>query len=82
MSFFGFIFGAMIMAVGFMAVWKTDWFVRNMGDFGSAFGLSNSMWMSWKFFGMVAILIGFLIAFGLFQVFFTLTIGQLFTTSY
>lgn len=78
MSFGGFIFGAFIMLVGFLAVYKTTWFEQNMGDLGTVVGVHDKPWLSWKVFGLVMLMLGFLIAFGLLSLFFEITIGRLF----
>lgn len=79
MSIGGFFIGIIIMAIGFAAVRYTDWFLRNFGDLGEAFGAFNASWLSWKVAGLLLLLIGFLVAFGLVQLFFNATIGRLFT---
>lgn len=79
MSFGGFLLGVTLFVIGFYAVYKTDWFNRNMGDVGAAFGVYNTPWASWKIIGIVLMVIGFLAATGLFQLFFAYTVGRLFT---
>lgn len=79
MTFGGFILGLIIFAAGFMMVWRTNWFVENWGDIGQLIGINNAMWASWKLFGIFLILLGFLVAFGLLQLFFWATIGGLFS---
>jgi hypothetical protein len=78
MTLGGFVIGVIFMAIGIAAVRYTDWFLRNFGDLGQMFGVINASWMSWKTFGLVFILVGFLIAFGLLQLFLNQTIGRLF----
>ena len=69
-TFTGFLIGLVMVIVGFFAVWKTDWFIRNFGDLGEAFGAVGATWMSWKLFGVIFMFLGFFIAFDLFgQVF-------------
>ena len=63
----GLIGGSLVMALGFMAVWKTAWLLRYLGDVGNLFGASVSQWMSWKLIGLLAIALGFFIAFDLFD---------------
>ena len=77
MTFGGFILGFLMMVVGFLLVWKTNWFVENFGDIGVLFG-TNQTWLSWKMVGVILLLFGFLLAFGLIQAFFAVTIGGLF----
>ncbi len=73
-----FILGFIMMAVGLLAVWKTDFFLRNFGDISEIFGATNASWISWKVVGTALIVLGFLIAFSLIQLFFQLTFGRLF----
>ena len=63
----GFIGGSVVMALGFMTVWKTAWLLRYLGDVGNLFGGSVGRWMSWKLIGLIAIALGFFIAFDLFD---------------
>ncbi len=67
-----------MMAFGFLLVWQTSWFERNFGDIGAMLGVYGKSWMSWKMIGVMLLIVGFLIAFGLLQLFFTATIGGLF----
>lgn len=78
MTFGGFILGVILMAVGFLAVWKTNWFLENLGDVGEMIGVYDKPWLSWKTLGVAFIFIGFMIAFGLFQVFFAAIFGRIF----
>jgi hypothetical protein len=70
--------GMIIMAVGFFTVVRTDIFLQSFGDLGEMFGIPNASWMSWKMAGILLMFVGFMIAFGLLQLFFRATIGQLF----
>jgi len=74
-----FLLGSLMMVFGVMAVWKTDFFLRNFGDIGSMLGFFGASWASWKVVGSVFILLGFLIAFNLLGLFFEVTLGRLFT---
>jgi len=78
MTLASFFIGVAMMVVGFLCVRKTDWLLRYIGDIGELFGALNASWLSWKIIGVILILLGFMIAFGLFQSFFALTIGPLF----
>ena len=78
MTFGGFILGAVIMTIGFFFVYRTSWFVQNFGDIGELFGLTNTTWASWKFIGVFFMVVGFLIAFGLVQLFLRETLGRFF----
>lgn len=78
MSFGGFIFGALLMGFGFTMVYRTFWFEHNFGEINYVFGWYSATWLTWKTVGLLLMLIGFLIAFGIFNLFISLTIGQLF----
>lgn len=78
MSFGGFIVGLIMMVIGFFAVRKTDWFLQNLGDLSEMLGAMNARWLSWKLFGALFLIVGFMFAFGLFGPFFQATVGQFF----
>lgn len=78
MTLGGFVLGLILMAAGFAAVVRTDWFLENLGDVSQVFGMENGQWFSWKLVGMILLLVGFMIAFGLFQLFFYVVFGSLF----
>ncbi|MAF81054.1 hypothetical protein CL628_03515 [bacterium] len=65
-TFLGFLIGLIMVIIGFFAVAKTQWFLRNLGDLGEAFGAIGATWMSWKVFGLIFMGLGFAIAFDLF----------------
>lgn len=75
----GFLFGVILMIIGFLAVWKTEWFLRWLGDISDLFGAVGLRWLSWKILGIVLIVLGFLTAFGLFGPLITLTVGRFFS---
>jgi len=79
MTFGVFIFGALLFMVGFLIIWKTTWFLNNMGDISELFGAVGMRWLSWKGFGVALMIIGFLVAFNLLQLFLGATVGRLFT---
>lgn len=66
-----------MMVVGYFAVARTNWFLENLGDLSAIFGEGKS-WLSWKLLGILFLIFGFLIAFGLLQLFFAVTLGGLF----
>ncbi len=78
MSFGTFLLGTIIMAIGFFMVARTNQFQDWFGDLGSALGIQNASWVSWKVLGLAFLFVGFLLAFSLVQLFFALTIGQFF----
>ncbi len=65
------------MIIGFMMIYRTNVFEQSFGDIGDALGFYNANWLSWKVIGMVLLIFGFLIAFGLLQLFLQITIGRL-----
>ena len=73
-----FLLGSVMMGAGFFMVYRTDLWREWFGDLGAAIGIYGSSWLSWKLFGIVLMLLGFLVAFGLIEIFFWLTIGRLF----
>lgn len=77
MSFGGFILGALMMVAGFYMVARTNWFLENLGDLGTMIGVYGKSWMSWKLFGVILILAGFMVAFGLFGFFIQEILGGL-----
>ncbi len=64
------------MAIGFFMVARTNVFEESLGDLGDALGFYNANWLSWKVLGIALLAVGFLIAFGLLQLFLQVTIGQ------
>lgn len=78
MSLGMFMLGAVIMATGILAVWKTTFFVTNFGDLGEMLGFMGVQWLSWKVAGVFLIILGFLLAFNLLGLFFNVIFGQLF----
>lgn len=80
MSFGFFILGVLMMVAGISMVWKTAWWDNNWGDIGAAFGLKGSGLEHWKLIGVIMMFLGFLLAFGLFELFFNITVGRLLPT--
>jgi len=78
-TFLGFSIGTLMMILGFFTVARTDWFLRNLGDLGEAFGAVGARWLSWKIFGLIFIVVGFFIAFDLFGVIFGGLLTRLFS---
>ena len=76
-TFDGFIFGAILMALGFLMVARTDWFINMLGDPSDILGFVGLPWMSWKILGLAFIVFGFFIAFGLFGLIIQITLGRL-----
>lgn len=63
----GFLLGLVFAVVGFLAVWKSYWFRRNIGDINDIFSVSRITWLNWDTVGIFLIALGVIIMFGLFQ---------------
>lgn len=66
------------MVGSFFIVLRANQIEQSVGDLGYMLGFYNSSWLNWKTVGIFGIIVGFLIAFGLLQEFFAITIGRLF----
>jgi len=69
MTWGGFIIGFLLFGLGFLMVWRRRNFREFVGDLGSFFDLPGSSWLSWEVIGTALMLIGFMLAFGIFQLF-------------
>jgi|GEM_PF-1955189 hypothetical protein len=69
MTFLGFLLGAALFGLGFLMVWRQRNFREYVGDLGSLFDMPGSSWLSWEVLGSILMFVGFLFAFGIFQVF-------------
>lgn len=78
MSFLMFSIGSAMMLIGFLIIWKTNFLVQWFGDIGEAFGAVGMPWLSWKLFGVILMLVGMFVAFGLLQAIVAVTIGRFF----
>ena len=74
-----FFLGFLMMIIGFLIVWRTNYLVQWFGDIGEAFGAVGMPWLSWKLFGIILLFVGFFVAFGLFEAIFAVTLGRLFS---
>jgi len=64
------IIGLIMAIVGFMLIWKTDWFVNNFGRISWAeahLGSDGGTRLFYKLIGLTLILLGFATITGLFQ---------------
>lgn len=62
------IIGLIIALIGFVLVWKTEWFLYNFGRIGFAekhLGSEGGSRLMYKFIGTILILVGFLYLTGL-----------------
>lgn len=78
MSFGLFLVGLILLALGFVMVWKTNLFLQWFGDLGQMLGFINAGWMSWKVAGILFMLLGFLLVTNLLPIFFQALFGRLF----
>jgi hypothetical protein len=63
-----FIIGLIIMLVGFLLVWKSEWFLNNFGRIGwfeQHLGSSGGTRLGYKLLGMFTVFIGLLVVIGL-----------------
>lgn len=77
MSFLLILIGLILMALGFVMVWKTNLFVQWFGDLGVLFGFVGASWLSWKTAGILFMVFGFLLVTNLFAFFLQATVGRL-----
>jgi hypothetical protein len=76
MSIGFFLFGISLMAIGFFAIWKTPWFIENLGEISDLLQFQSTKYLNWKTFGLILMIMGFIIAFGLFELFFQVVFGR------
>jgi hypothetical protein len=74
----GFFLGLAIMGIGFLMIWKHNQWRQNVGSLRDLVGYPNIPWLDWGVLGVVLLAVGLLIAFGLLQLFITLTFGRFF----
>lgn len=79
MTFGLFLFGLILMVIGFLAVWKTYWFTQNLGEISDLLQFQTTRYVNWKTVGVVMMIIGFIIAFGLLDLFFEVVVSRFFT---
>ena len=70
--------GLIMMAVGFLMVWRTNLLLQWFGDLGETLGFFGARWLSWKTAGILFMLFGFLLATNLLPIFFQALFGRLF----
>jgi len=76
MSLGSFFLGFILLAVGFLMVWKRYRFREYFGDIGELLGYYNASWLGWPLVGIVTMVAGFLLMLGLFDLFVVKTIGR------
>ena len=69
MTIGGFLIGAMLFGIGFLMVWRRRSFRAYVGDLGAFFDMPGSSWLSWEVLGSILMVVGFMVAFGVFQIF-------------
>ena len=65
MTFGKFIVGLIIVAIGFIIIWKTEWLLQNMGRIGWAeqhLGTEGGSRTMYKLIGILIIFVGFMYA--------------------
>lgn len=70
--------GIVLLALGFMMVWRTNLFMQWFGDLSILVGAGGASWLSWKTLGILFMVIGFLLATNLLPLFLRVTLGRLF----
>lgn len=73
MSFLLILAGLILMALGFLMVWRTNLLMQWFGDLSLMVGVS---WLNWKTLGIIFMLFGFLLATNLFSLFLYATVGR------
>jgi hypothetical protein len=74
--------GLLLIALGFLIVWKTSWIVQNLGTNAWAeakLGSSGGTRLMYKLLGVIIIIFGMLMITGLSEGFLMGTIGKVFT---
>jgi len=69
-----FFFGLILMALGAVFVWKGARFYEWFGEVSYLLGM-NSDWLTWPVLGTIFLIVGFLLATGLFSAAFSGVIG-------
>jgi len=76
------VLGLIMVAVGFLLVWKTEWLVENFGHINWAeehLGADGGTRLFYKLLGILIILVGFGTLTGIFQDILTVTLTPLFS---
>ena len=68
----GFILGMILIGVGGLMVWKSNRLRQTVGDLATLIGYN---WLDWPVIGVVAMLVGALIAFGILQTILGVVLG-------
>lgn len=69
--------GLLITAVGFFMVWKTHRWREYVGSLNDILGYPQWSWLDWNVLGVLTMVIGVVVMFGLLQTFLALTLGRL-----
>ncbi len=73
-----FFLGFVLFVAGFFAVWRTRILRDYVGDLSTLVGAPEHEWLDWKLLGVIAMLLGILIMFGIFPLLWQLTVGSFF----
>lgn len=80
-TFGAFVLGLLIFGIGFTMVWKTNRWREYVGSLSDILGYSQYSWLDWNLLGVIIMVIGVVVALGLFQTFIMLTLGRIFAPS-
>lgn len=72
-----FVLGLLIIAVGFFMIWKTHRWQEYVGSLNDILGYPQWSWLDWDTLGVLTMVIGAVVMFGLFQTFLMLTVSRL-----
>jgi hypothetical protein len=63
----GFIWGIIVAVIGFLMVWKTHKFREHVGSLNMLFGYPQHSWLDWNLLGVIMVIVGIFMMFGLMQ---------------
>ena len=67
------------MGLGFLMLWKQYRWKQSVGSLYMILGYPSAQWLDWPFLGVALMICGFMLALGLLEAFFALTVGRLFS---
>jgi len=80
-NYMKYIFGILFIGVGFLFVWKTEWFMENFGRIAWAeekLDVEGGSRIAYKLIGIALIFIGFLLITNMWEGFLMATLGKIF----
>ncbi len=63
----GFIWGAIVVVIGIVMVWKTHKFREYVGNLNTLLGYPQFSWLDWNVLGVIMVIVGIFMMFGLMQ---------------